>query len=155
MAVWRAFEANPTPISFTELYTALQQGVVAAQENPIELIYSQKFYEQQKYVVFTNHQAQIIIFTMNIDFYNSLPEDLKEVVDEGFKVLTMTGQNFVDENEEKYIQEMKEYGVTFIDLDPDTLALFKDKTASVWDMVGEKHPEFYKIYREGLDKVIK
>jgi TRAP-type C4-dicarboxylate transport system substrate-binding protein len=43
IALWTALGANPTPLAFSEVYTALQQGVVDAQENPTELIYSQKF----------------------------------------------------------------------------------------------------------------
>lgn len=55
---WESLGATPTPFAFNELYTALQQGTVDAQENPIELIYSQKFYEQQSYITLTNHQQQ-------------------------------------------------------------------------------------------------
>ena len=83
MDAWKALGANPTPMAFGEVYTALQQGTVDAQENPLELIYSQKFYEQQDYVVNTNHQIQPLFLVMNLDFYNHLPDDLRAVVDEG------------------------------------------------------------------------
>ena len=64
---WQCMGATPTPFAFNELYTALQQGTVDAQENPIELIYSQKFYEQQKYITLTNHLQQTQQWLVNLD----------------------------------------------------------------------------------------
>src|SRR5690606_33452452 len=53
MAAFQAFGANPTPISFNELFTALQQGTVDAQENPVAIIFTSKFSEVQKYLSLT------------------------------------------------------------------------------------------------------
>ncbi|WP_180899683.1 DctP family TRAP transporter solute-binding subunit [Martelella soudanensis] len=53
-----AVGANPTPVAFAEVYLALQQGVVDAEENPIDTIYSMKFYEVQKYVNLTHHMME-------------------------------------------------------------------------------------------------
>ena len=50
LAAWNAFGANPTPMAFTELFTALQQGTVDGQENPLGIIDGNKFQEVQKYV---------------------------------------------------------------------------------------------------------
>ncbi|MGD9568436.1 MAG: TRAP transporter substrate-binding protein [Sedimentibacter sp.] len=86
IAGFQAMGATPTPFAFNELYTALQQGTVDAQENPIELIYSQKFYEQQDYITMSNHQQQVQTWLVNKDLYNSFPDDLKLIFDEGVKV---------------------------------------------------------------------
>ena len=83
MATFKALGANPTPISFGELYTALQQGTVDAQENPIALVYTSKFYEVQKYYTLDGHVYAATAVLINNDFFNKLPSDLQKVVVEG------------------------------------------------------------------------
>lgn len=55
MAVFQAMGANPTPLAFSELYTALDQGVVDGQENPAQIVLSARFTEVQDYVAMSNH----------------------------------------------------------------------------------------------------
>ena len=55
ISIWQALGANPTPMAFSEVYMALQQGTIDAQENPFEVIYANRLYEQQDYVILTNH----------------------------------------------------------------------------------------------------
>ena len=80
LALWNALGANPTPIAFTELYGALQQGVVAGQENPWETIYLSKFYEVQDYVTVTGHIYDVQPLVMSKRFYDSLPQQYQEIV---------------------------------------------------------------------------
>lgn len=91
---WQCMGATPTPFAFNELYTALQQGTVDAQENPIELIYSQKFYEQQKYITLTNHLQQTQQWLVNLDFYNSLSDENKAILDAGIAAATEAATNY-------------------------------------------------------------
>ena len=143
MALWTALGANPTPLSFTEVYTALQQGTVDAEENPLELIYSQKFYEQQDYIVNTNHQIQPLFLVMNLDFYNSLPDDLRAVVDEGAAVYLEASRAYNEEMTETYIQTMEDYGCTFIDIEEDAFSEMYEVTQPVRDDLAEQYPDFY------------
>jgi TRAP-type transport system periplasmic protein len=80
MEMFRALGANPTPISWTEVYTALQQGVVDGMENPPGLFYQMKFFEQQRYMTTSRHQYGLHTTIMNEDFFQSLPDDLKDLV---------------------------------------------------------------------------
>ena len=57
----KAVGANPTPIAFAEVYLALQQGVVDAQENPLPTIEAKKFYEVQEYIVLTGHITDALL----------------------------------------------------------------------------------------------
>src|SRR5207237_7861943 len=57
----RAVGANPTPIAFAEVYLALQNGTVDAQENPLPTIDAKKFYEVQKYIVLTGHITESLV----------------------------------------------------------------------------------------------
>src|SRR5215212_4894307 len=79
-SLFKAFGAAPQSISFGEVYTALQTKLVDAQENPIGLIESSKFYEVQKYVSMTNHMWDGFWTLANRRAWERLPEDLRAVV---------------------------------------------------------------------------
>lgn len=76
----KALGAQPTPIAFPELYTALQTGVVDGQENPVPTMVFAKLYEVQKHVTLDGHNYGIDWFVMSDKFYKSLPADLLKVV---------------------------------------------------------------------------
>ncbi|MDD3139875.1 MAG: DctP family TRAP transporter solute-binding subunit [Lachnospiraceae bacterium] len=75
-----AFGASPVPMAFSELYTALQQGTVDGQENPLDLIYAQNFHEVQKYLSLSEHFYYPRQYVINLEFYKSLPEDLQQLI---------------------------------------------------------------------------
>lgn len=150
MALWTALGANPTPLAFTEVYTALQQGTVDAQENPLELIYSQRFYEQQKYIINTNHQIQPLFLSMNLDFYNNLPDDLRAIVDAGCEKYVQASRVYSEEMVETYKKTMADAGCTFIDIEPDAFAEMYTATESVRASLAEQYPEFSAILNDAL-----
>ncbi|MDO5022090.1 MAG: TRAP transporter substrate-binding protein [Eubacteriales bacterium] len=151
MALWRNIGANPTPLPFNELYTALQQGTADGQENPVELIYSQKFFEQQKYVVYTNHILQTIVWIMNNEFYTNLPDDMKAVVDEGSKVALAYANEFQDNNVASYTKTIEDYGVKFVELTEEERLAFAEEAKPVWDMVEKDcDPGVYSAYMNAV-----
>ena len=79
---WQNIHANPTPMSFSEVYIGLQQKTIDAQENPVEVIVSSNLYEQQKYIVNTNHLPHLLSLITNNDFYNSLSKEDQEIIDQ-------------------------------------------------------------------------
>ena len=153
IALWKALGTNPTPLAFPEVYTALQQGLVEAQENPYELIYSQKFYEQQKYVIDTNHQIQPILMVMNLAFYKGLPDDMRKVVDDGFAACFKVIRDYIDTNTALFVKTMKDSGCTFIQLTPDARAEFKARTADVRADLAKQYPDFYKVLEGALARI--
>lgn len=80
MAYWKALGASPTPMTFSEVYIGLQQGTIDAQENPYEVIVSNKLYEQQRYVVETNHLPHLISLIVSEEFFTSLTEEQQEII---------------------------------------------------------------------------
>jgi len=82
----KALGAQPTPIAFPELYTALQTGVVDGQENPVPTMIFAKLYEVQKHVTLDGHNYGIDWFVMSDKFYKSLPADLLKVVTDAAQV---------------------------------------------------------------------
>ena len=79
-AALAALGAATTPMAVAELYTALQLGVVEGQENPLNTIYSHKFYEVQKYVALTGHMAMNLVLVINEKFYQSLSPELQQIL---------------------------------------------------------------------------
>lgn len=76
--------ANATAMAFTEVYNGLQQGVVSGQENPLANIYTMRFHEVQDYLSLTSHAYHAYAAVINQDSWDSLPEDLQEVMLEAF-----------------------------------------------------------------------
>ena len=74
--------AVATPIAWAELYTSLQTGVVDGQENPPANVLNGSLQEVQKYYTLDQHSISSLVLMMNEDFYQSLPADLQQVVDE-------------------------------------------------------------------------
>jgi len=153
LSAWRAIGANPTPMSFAEVFTGLQQGTLDAQENPIDIIYSQKLQEVQRYMIFTNHVFSAIGWIMNLEFYNKLPADLKKVVDEAAAATMLASAAFVDENEARYEKLLREYGTNFISLSADEFAQFEQRARQSWDMVrNDVSPDVYNAFMAALEK---
>lgn len=152
IALWTAFGANPTPIAYTEVYTALQQGVVDAQENPISLISSAKFYEQQKYIINTNHQIQAIFWLADLSWYNSLPDEYKKVFDDGCKELVAYHNTECDAEQAEFLQNFIDSGCEYIELTAEAREEIKQTAMTIWPMLQESNPDFYAKYVEALER---
>ena len=100
--MFQAYGANPTPMSFSEVFTALQTGVVDGQENPFTQIYSAKFQEVQDYLSLTGHVYTPAYLLVGKDRYEALPEDVRQILEETAKET----QAFVYENAERLETEL-------------------------------------------------
>ena len=80
METFKQLGSIVTPLPSTELYSALQQGVVDGQENPLQNIVSNKFYEVQRHLAITNHIYNSGYVIMNNSFFNSMPSDFQEII---------------------------------------------------------------------------
>jgi C4-dicarboxylate-binding protein DctP len=141
MATFRALGANPTPISFGELYTALQQKTVDAQENPIPLIYTSKFYEVQKYCSLTGHVYAATALLVNNKWFNSLPKDLQKVLQDA-AVLYRTEQRKMSEKQDKQmVVALQKSGMKVNPLTPAQKKAFIAATAGVYKNFGKTVPD--------------
>ena len=133
--LWESLGAAPATISFGELYTALQQGTVDAQENPVELMLTSKFPEVQKYLIRTNHIFSNGMMVCNPDWFYSLTPELQEVVVAGAEA----GQNYwrevATENRTNYYKQAEEAGMTVIYLDDSVSAEMKELAQPVVDII--------------------
>lgn len=83
-SMFSAFGAAPTSINFSEVYTALQTGVVDGQENPLAILSNFKLWEVQKYVSMTNHMWDGFWMLSNRRSWGGVPDDLKEIIATNF-----------------------------------------------------------------------
>ena len=144
---WRNMGATPTPFSFSELYTALQQKTLDAQENPIELIYAQRFYEQQSNITKTNHLQQTQQWLVSQDFYSKLSDADKAVLDAGIAAACEAATSYALDNEADWTKQIQDYGCTVTELTDEQRQVFKDAVAPEWEMIQSAvAPEVWDAY---------
>jgi tripartite ATP-independent transporter DctP family solute receptor len=80
LETWKALGANPTPLAFTEVYTALQLGTVDGQENPLGVIYANKFFEVVDYLTLTDHLVGFMMIVTNNAKFGKLAPDLQKAL---------------------------------------------------------------------------
>lgn len=136
IAYWQAWGCNPTPVPFSDLYLALQQGLVEAQENAYNTITSSKLFEQQKYIINTHHVIMWGGMYMNLDFYNSLPEDYRALIDWVCEnVMDEYTYNLAVEENAKALDEMKAAGLEVIDFPEEDYAKMREAAKPAYDMI--------------------
>lgn len=134
VALNQAFDllkANPQPMPIAELYTALETNVVEAQEHPIGITYSFKYYEVQKYLSLTEHSYSMLALTMNLKKFNKLTEEQQKVILEvGKEAVDLQRQLSIDK-EGEMIEELKAHGME-VNTDVDKAA-FQKIVQPTWD----------------------
>ena len=135
--------AQSTPMSFGEVYNALQQGVIDGQENPYSNIESQNMHTVQKHISESKHGYIGYVHTINNEFYESLPDDLKECVDTAAEESATYNREIAADLNEKAKQTIVDAGTTEItELTDEQRQAFKDAVVpSVWqqyaDVIGQ------------------
>lgn len=149
LAFWKALGANPTPMSFSEVYIGLQQHTIDAQENPYEVIVSNNLYEQQDYVVETNHLPHLISLIVNDDFFKDLPEDEQEIMTEAAKLATEYAREQSDARIADRVATIKESGTQIITLPDETRDDIRKAAENVYEAIRKViQPEIYKAYMD-------
>ncbi len=149
MAAWKALGANPTPMSFGEVFTALQQGTVDGQENPYALIYNCKFYEVQKYISDTHHIFTAYIPVINKEFLESLSPEEKEIVLTTAKEMREYQRGIAVKLEDKCREGILASGIEATDLTPEERATFRIAIEPALKMAEERvSPEIVDIFKK-------
>lgn len=149
LAFWKALGASPTPMSFSEVYIGLQQHIIDAQENPYEVIVSNRLYEQQDYVVETNHLPHLITLIVNDAFYNDLSQEARQIMDEAAANATAYAREMSDERIEEKKEQIRKSGTQIIELDENTRNEIREKAQPVYDQIKESiEPSLFKAYTQ-------
>lgn len=109
---WKELGLNPTPLAFSEVYTALSQGVVDGQENPLELIESMKFHEVNPYITLTGHIYAPELFVVNKDFFEGLTEEQQSMIENAAKESITYQRDLNAELEAGLIKKIEADGAT-------------------------------------------
>ena len=152
LAFWKALGANPTPMSFSEVYIGLQQHTIDAQENPYEVIVSNNLYEQQDYIVETNHLPHLISLIVNDDFFKDLPENEQEIMTEAAQLATEYAREQSDARIADKVAVIEDSGTQIIKLSDETRKEIREASQGVYDSIREKiNPDIYNSYMDGIE----
>lgn len=131
VATFEALGANPTPMNFGEVYSALQQGVIDGQENPLAIITSQRFYEVQKYLSTTGHVFAVYMPVMSQFFYDSLTPEHQHLVREAMAAARDYQAELIAAEDSAQLEQIRAAGVEVLELTPEQRQAFADKTEDV------------------------
>ena len=153
LAFWKSIGANPTPMSFAEVYIGLQQHTIDAQENPYEVIVSNRLYEQQDYVVETNHLPHLITLIMNDEFFRNMPAEDQKIMKEAAATATEYARRASDDRIADRVSTIEESGTQILKIDEDTYSAIVETSAGVRDSIQSKvDSEVYDTFIKCIDK---
>jgi tripartite ATP-independent transporter DctP family solute receptor len=130
-AMPRACGANPTPIAFSEVYLALQNGTADAQENPLTTIESMKFFEVQKNVILTGHIVDSLSTEVGPHVWNKLSAADRATFTAVMQEAAQKASDDISRREAELIEEFKKKGLKIIDVNRDE---FRDRVVKAVDM---------------------
>ncbi|WP_296868733.1 DctP family TRAP transporter solute-binding subunit [Thermovirga sp.] len=147
IAMMKALGANPTPMAFGELFTALQKGVVDGQENPAAHIYTKRFFEVQKYISLTEHTYSAEPLVISMITWNKLTPEQQKILQEAANEAKDWQRQLAIDLEQGYWDKIRESGKCEIITDVDKEA-FRKATKSVWKQFESK------VGKENIEAIV-
>lgn len=157
---YETFGANPTALDFSEVYSSLQLGMIDGQENPNFFIESTKLFEVQDYLIDSRHGIYVTSTVVNNDFYNSLPEDIKQAVFETIEELKFYAFEIEQELNNNALENMANSGdIEVITLDKEARSKFRELSIPSHDLyvelVGEKGKQILDTLKREIEEAEK
>lgn len=146
---FKALGANAVPMAWTEALTAMQQGTIDGQENPVNVVYSFKLAETQKFMSFTRHTYAPAVFVMSPAVYKTLDADTQKLVKESAQKAAEYERQWNKEKQAEQLAAIQEMGMKISSPD---LTPFKSAIAPVYDKYGKKFDKYLKAIQEELAK---
>jgi tripartite ATP-independent transporter DctP family solute receptor len=140
--IFTALGANPTPLAFSELYIALQQGVVDGQENPLMNISSSKLYEVQKYISLTGHKYETTPLLASKMIWDTLSKDDQKAILEAAAEAGKLNRQMSMNSDAELRKKLTAAGIQFNEVDKTP---FVAKTKPVYDKWAKQYPELVKL----------
>ena len=135
--MFKAYGANPSPMAFSEVFTALKTGVMDGQENPFAQIYSAKFYEVQKYLSLTGHVYTPAYVTVGAKRWATLPPDVRKTLEAVAKETQAFVYQTAASDEDDLLGKIKAAGVQVNQADK---AAFIAASKPIYDEFGKEVP---------------
>ena len=154
LETFRAFGANPVPMNFAELYTALETKTVDGQENPYSVTLSNKFYEVQKFISSTNHTYTQNIITVSKKFWDRLSPAEQALMQETYAETRDYQKNETRVAAEKALDELKSRGMQFTDVTAGELGRMRDAIKPVVEKFsGDYDAAKVKLFNAELQRI--
>src|SRR6266404_130257 len=118
--MFQEYGANPSPMKFSELFTALQTGVMDGEENPFTQIYSAKLQEVQKYLSLSGHVYTPAYLTVGTTHWNALPADVRKILDDAAKEAQAFVYRTAAKDDEELLGKLKQAGMQVNEVDKET-----------------------------------
>ena len=147
---FRELGANAIPMAWTEALTAMQQGTIDGQENPVNVIHSFKLDETQNYMTLSRHTYAPAIFVMGMPAWNQLPEAAQAVLEEAAQEAAEHERQVNAEMEAEQLQALRDAGMEINDT-PDMEA-FQSAVAPVYEKYGEQFGDYLPRIQEALQQ---
>jgi tripartite ATP-independent transporter DctP family solute receptor len=135
---WKSLGANPTPMAWGEVYIGLQQGAIDGQENPLEVIAANKIYEQQKYVIDTNHILHTLTLITNPALYNGLSPEDQKIMDEAVAEAKVYAREQADARLSDRVKIITDNGSEMVQISPEVRAEMQAKSESAYELIRGK-----------------
>jgi len=153
-AQFEALGANPQPMAFSEVYGALQTGVVDGQENSWSNIYGQKFFEVQDGTTETNHGVLDYMVVVSTDWWNGLPDDVRTQLGTIVDEVSTERNAAVSQVDADSRQAILDAGATIVELDDAQRQAWVDAMSPVWeqfiDDIGQENIDAAQAINAGL-----
>jgi tripartite ATP-independent transporter DctP family solute receptor len=143
---FRELGANAVPMAWTEALTAMQQGTIDGQENPVNVVHSFKLNETQDYMTMSRHTYAPAIFVMGMPVWNRLPEAAQGVIEQAAQEAAEHERTVNAEMESEQLAELRASGMEIVE-DPD-LAAFQAAVAPVYEKYGDQFGDYLERIRE-------
>ncbi|MEF2553145.1 TRAP transporter substrate-binding protein [Aurantimonas sp. A2-1-M11] len=147
--IWSGMGAVTTPMPSPEVFSALQTGVIDAQENMLSNIYGRKIYEVQDYLIATRHQQSYVTVMANLDFWNDLDEPQQQALQTAVDAATKAGSDAAVDENERIIGLIEDAGVEVVEPKPE----FREKALPIIRTAADKvlAPGVYEAAIEAVD----
>ena len=134
---WKILGANPTPLTYSEIFMGLKQGTVEGQENPLEVIYTSSFYEVQKYVMETRHLLGFYMLMINQSVFDGLSASQQQAIQEAANEAGRREHELMVEYDDDFTSKLKEAGMEFVPVDVEAFrqavsSELPKRFASIW-----------------------
>jgi tripartite ATP-independent transporter DctP family solute receptor len=133
--MFQAYGANPSPMKFSELFTALQTGVMDGQENPFTQIYSAKLHEVQKFLSLSGHVYTPAYLTVGLTKWNSLAADVRKILEDTAKETQAYVYQVAAKDDEELLAKLRSGGIQVNDVDKDA---FIAASKGIYDEFGKE-----------------
>ena len=129
--------AVTTPMNFSEVYNALQLNTLDGQENPVDVPYSNKVYEVQKYISFTNHMADAWVVGINSKVFDGLTDEQKAAIEKAGEEVQQWNVDMMAEQDQVALKTLTDNGMESNDLTEDAINAFIEISQSCYDKFKE------------------